>query len=260
MAKRLNCEAIKAVLVDLSGTLHIENEVTHGAVEALERLKGTDINVRFLTNTTKESKSYLYERLTKCGFTVEKNDIFTSLTVSRQYIENHHLNPLLLLEEAALEDFEGLQRSGEMNAVVVGLAPSKFDYETMNNAFRILMNGAELIAIHKGRYYSRGDGLALGPGPFVSALEFATGKTASVMGKPEKKFFLSALEGLNCEPHETIMIGDDVRDDVEGALLAGFKAILVRTGKYRPGDENRSSVPPTAVCDNFAAAVDYLLN
>jgi len=65
-----------------------------------------------------------------------------------------------------------------------------------------------LIAIHKGRYYSRGDGLAMGPGPFVSALEYATGKTACVLGKPEKSFFHSALEGLNCEPHEVVMIGD----------------------------------------------------
>lgn len=70
------------------------------------------------------------------------------------------------------------------------------------------MNGADLIAIHKGRYYSRGDGLALGPGPFVAALEYATGKKATVMGKPEQNFFLSALEGLNCQPKEVVMIGD----------------------------------------------------
>ncbi len=73
---------------------------------------------------------------------------------------------------------------------------------------RLLINGAELIAIHKGRYYSRGDGLAMGPGPFVNALEYASGKTACVLGKPEKSFFYSALEGLNCEPHEVVMIGD----------------------------------------------------
>jgi ribonucleotide monophosphatase NagD (HAD superfamily) len=89
---------------------------------------------------------------------------------------------------------------------------------------RILMNGAELIAVHKGRYYSRGDGLALGPGPFVSALEFATGKTASVMGKPEKKFFLSALKGLNCKPHETIMIGD-----VKKIIWKTIKLLLSKT-------------------------------
>lgn len=60
------------------------------------------------------------------------------------------------------------------NAVVIGLAPQKFDYNTLNAAFRLLLNGAQLIAIHKGRYYKRKDGLALGPGPFVEALEYAT--------------------------------------------------------------------------------------
>ena len=125
--------------------------------------------------------------------------------------------------------------------------------------YRCLLNGAELVAIHKGRYYSRGDGLALGPGPFVSALEFASGTKSVVLGKPEKTFFFSALEGLNVEPHECIMIGDDVRDDVEGALKAGFQGILVRTGKYRSGDEGRSSIFPTAVCDSFVEAVDYIL-
>ena len=70
------------------------------------------------------------------------------------------------------------------------------------------MNGAELVAIHKSRYYSRGDGLALGPGPFVSALEYASGKTAAVVGKPEAAFFSSALDGFACAPHEVIMIGD----------------------------------------------------
>ena len=47
---------------------------------------------------------------------------------------------------------------------------------------------------------------------------------------------------------------------MEGALIAGLKAILVQTGKYRPGDECRSSITPTAVCENFSSAVDYILN
>lgn len=117
-----------------------------------------------------------------------------------------------------------------------------------------------MIAIHKGRYFSCGDGLALGPGPFVSALEFATGKTSVVVGKPEKTFFVSALEGLNVQPSECVMIGDDVLDDVEGALKAGLQGILVRTGKYRSGDEERSSIPPTAVCDSFPEAVSYIID
>lgn len=51
----------------------------------------------------------------------------------------------------------------------------------------------------------------------------------------------------------------DIRDDVEGALCAGLQAILVRTGKYRPGDEDKSKILPSAVCNTFSAAVDFIL-
>lgn len=74
------------------------------------------------------------------------------------------------------------------------------------------MNGAPLIAIHKARYFKKKDGMALGPGPFVTGLEYATDTKATVVGKPEKTFFLEALRGIDCAPEEAIMIGD-VRGD-----------------------------------------------
>lgn len=73
---------------------------------------------------------------------------------------------------------------------------------------RLLLEGAPLIAIHKARYYKRKVGLALGPGPFVAGLEYATDVTATVVGKPAQTFFLEALRGTNCAPEETVMIGD----------------------------------------------------
>jgi len=73
---------------------------------------------------------------------------------------------------------------------------------------RLVLNGARLIAIHKTRYYKRPDGLALGPGPFVAALEYACNQKAEVVGKPDKNFYLSAQARLNCPLEETVMIGD----------------------------------------------------
>lgn len=73
---------------------------------------------------------------------------------------------------------------------------------------RLILDGAPLIAIHKARYYKRKDGLALGPGPFVTGLEYATDSKATVVGKPERTFFLEALRGTGCTPEETVMIGD----------------------------------------------------
>lgn len=73
---------------------------------------------------------------------------------------------------------------------------------------RLILDGAPLIAIHKARYYKKKDGLALGPGPFVTGLEYATDRQATVVGKPEQTFFLEALRGTNCMPEEAVMIGD----------------------------------------------------
>ncbi|KAA0186826.1 hypothetical protein HAZT_HAZT001956 [Hyalella azteca] len=166
---------------------------------------------------------------------------------------------MLLLQPSAKDQFPGITESNP-NAVVVGLAPECFDYTHMNAAFRLIMDGAPLIAVHAGRYYKEEDGLSLGPGPFVKALEYATGVTAEVVGKPEKNFFLAALEKINCPPENAVMIGDDVRDDVAGAQAAGLHGVLVRTGKYRAGDEDLISPPPTATFDNFAMAVDWILH
>nr|XP_060617206.1 haloacid dehalogenase-like hydrolase domain-containing protein 2 [Anolis sagrei ordinatus]XP_060617207.1 haloacid dehalogenase-like hydrolase domain-containing protein 2 [Anolis sagrei ordinatus] len=250
--------ALKAVLVDLSGTLHVEDTAVPGAQEALKKLRSAPVAIRFVTNTTKECKQDLLQRLKKLEFDIQEDEIFTSLTAAKNLIEQKQVRPLLLVEDNALRDFEGIDTNNP-NAVVIGLAPDHFNYQTMNKAFRLILDGAPLIAIHKARYYKRKDGLALGPGPFVMGLEYATDVKATVVGKPERTFFLEALRGMNCVPEEAVMIGDDCRDDVGGAQKAGMLGILVKTGKYREADEARIRPPPYLTCESFPQAVDHIL-
>ena len=151
---------IRGVLLDLSGTLHVESTPTPSAVAALTRypvysllthkntlsgsrfrvkcrLRETELEIRFVTNTTQESKSDLVSRLTGMGFDISQRQIFTSLTAARAVIEREGLTPYLMLEDSAMEDFAGVNCKSETpNAVVVGLAPSKFDYKHLNTAFR----------------------------------------------------------------------------------------------------------------------------
>lgn len=249
---------IAAVLIDLSGTIHIEDAVIPGAIDALKRLRETNVKIKFVTNTTKESKRVLHERLKRIGFGIDIEEIFTSLTAARQLIDQRNLRPYMLVTDAAKEDFSGVSCENE-NAVLVGLAPEYFNYEHMTKAFRLLLDGAPLIAIHKGRYYKRSDGLALGPGAFVSGLEYSSGCKAEVVGKPEPAFFHSALQDLGCSPSQAVMIGDDARDDVCGAMNAGLAGILVKTGKYRPGDEGQTDPAPSHVAQDFPEAVDFLI-
>uniref|UniRef100_A0A1B6E3G9 Haloacid dehalogenase-like hydrolase domain-containing protein 2 n=1 Tax=Clastoptera arizonana TaxID=38151 RepID=A0A1B6E3G9_9HEMI len=198
---------LKLVLIDLSGTIHIENEITPNAIEALKRLRASKVSLKFVTNTTKESRRVLHERLTNLGFHIELEEIWSSLWAARDKIVADSLKPMLLVDEAALEDFSGLSKfEGEPNAVVVGLAPKHFQYDILNRAFRLLLNGAKLIAIHEGRYYKTSSGLSLGPGPFVKGLEYSANCKAHIVGKPSPEFFRASLGDI--DPSSTIMIGD----------------------------------------------------
>jgi HAD superfamily hydrolase (TIGR01458 family) len=249
------------VLIDLSGTLHVDDMVIPGAVAAVDKLRKTGIPIRFVTNTTKESKRMLHQRLTTMGFHIHPDEIFTSITAARKILEAKKWRPWLLVSDEAMEDFEGLP-TNDPNAILIGLAPEKLSYENMNKAFNMVFNeGAHLVAIHKSRYYQTKHGLALGPGAFVSGLEFAADTKAQVVGKPDAAFFLSAIPGFlsTHKLNEIVMIGDDVKDDVLGALKTGLSAILVKTGKYKNGDEDKIEPHPTFIADDIVQAINYIL-
>ncbi|KAK9745189.1 hypothetical protein QE152_g7176 [Popillia japonica] len=154
-----------------------------------------------------------------------------------------------------MEDFEDLlYKDDKPNAVVIGLASSEFHYEKLNEAFRCLLDGAHLIAIHAGRYYKREDELALGPGCFIKSLKYSANRNA--VGKPNSAFFKSALVGM-----KGILVNTgqyDVFDDIECAVTVGMKGILVNTGQYREGNENKINTKP-AVSANLAEAVEEII-
>ena len=106
--------------------------------------------------------------------------------------------------------------------------------------------------MQKNRYWRTPEGLSLDVGPFVAALEYATGCDAVVVGKPAPAFFATVLAGLGVRPADAVMVGDDVESDVGGALRAGLAGVLVRTGKYRPEAVAASGVEPTATVDSIA--------
>uniref|UniRef100_A0A1A9WGT8 Haloacid dehalogenase-like hydrolase domain-containing protein 2 n=1 Tax=Glossina brevipalpis TaxID=37001 RepID=A0A1A9WGT8_9MUSC len=249
---------IKSALIDLSGTLHIEDQPTPDAVEALKRLRDSGVAIRFVTNTTKESRQTLLNRLLGIGFQMQKDEIYSSLSAAVSYVNKNNLNPYYLVSKDARTDFPENDSKRSLDSVVVGLAPDEFYYENLNKAFNILLTtkDAKLIAIHEGKYYKRKDGLALGPGCFVKGLEYAAGVKSVLIGKPNEYFFKNALiDGMKVD--ECIMIGDDVKDDIMGAMKIGLKAIQVKTGKYLP--DVKAEPPPTAVVENFCEAVEWII-
>jgi HAD superfamily hydrolase (TIGR01458 family) len=238
---------VRGLLVDLDGTLYVGDEPVEGARAALDKLKAGGFKLRYITNTTRKPRRAVREHLLSLGFEVEEAEIFTPARAAATLIGDRSCFPLV--EESLLEDLGGITLTEDRpDHVLVGDLGEGFTYDRLNAAFRCLMDGAELIALQRNRYWRREDGLALDAGPFVVALEYASGKSATVVGKPEKGFFRLALEDLGLEAHEVAMVGDDAEADVAGAQATGLKGIQVRTGKYWPATEGR----PDLSLESFA--------
>lgn len=232
---------VSGVLLDIAGVLVDGHALVPGALEAVALLRGNNVPFRLVSNTSRRPKRDVIGQLRGLGLDIAARDVFTGAEAVIAYLHSQQLTPYLLVHPALEGDFAALTGSTP-NAVVVGDAAERFTYDRLNAAFRLLLTGAPLLAIATNRYFKEPDGLSLDAGPFVAALEYAANVKAAVFGKPAAAFLDLVLADLGTARGETLMIGDDVESDVNGALAAGLQAILVRTGKFRPGDELRINV------------------
>ncbi|HOI57273.1 MULTISPECIES: TIGR01458 family HAD-type hydrolase [unclassified Methanoculleus] len=254
--------AIHAFLIDIDGVLYVGDRPIEGADRALRELDRRGIPYRFVSNTTRRSRASVARRLESLGYTIPEAWVITAPVAAAAHLkEGGRTRCFLLTTSDARTDFEGAGiRAVEENpdAVVVADAAEGFTYENMNRAFRLLLSGADLVALEKDRYWMGSDGLMLSAGPFAAALEYATGREAEVIGKPSPAFFFRALAETGARPEEAAMVGDDIVTDIGGAQACGMRGIQVRTGKYREETLAWSGITPDLVIDSLADLPEYL--
>jgi HAD superfamily hydrolase (TIGR01458 family) len=251
---RVGRREINGLLIDLDGVLHVGRRPVAGAVDKIAALRGLGMPHCYVTNTTTRPVSELCRELSQMGFAIDAESILSAPMAARGYLESKH-NPRckLLLRREVLAEFGDFRQSDSgVDAVVVGDIGAAWSYELLNDVFRLLMEGAELIALHRNRFWQTEAGLQLDIGAFIAGLEYATGKQATMVGKPSAAFFREALKRLGLPVDQVAMIGDDIDSDIGGAQALGMAGILVKTGKYRRDYAERSGVRPDLQLRSFA--------
>ena len=252
---------IRGILLDVDGVLHVSMQPIAGAADTLRWLDQHGYRTCFVTNTTTASRATLAQRLAAIGLPLTEQQLITAPVATANYIRQHCPGKRcwVLSKGDAEADFAGIDLV-ESNAeiVVIGGAEELLTYEAMNAAFRMLMDGAVLLAMHTNLYWRTSDGLRLDSGPYVHALELATGKQATVLGKPARPFFEQALQSIGVEAAEAIMVGDDLENDVRGAQQAGLRGILVCTGKHHADSPLLEHIHPDAILPSIADLPQWL--
>ncbi len=255
---------MRALLIDLDGVIYDGGQPVDGASDVVAWLDRERVPRLFLTNTTSRPRSALVERLDAMGIAVPETDILTPPVAATRWLRDNVRGAVaLFVPPATVGEFDGIDDegstgNGSVGAVVVGDYAEGWDYDELNRAFRLLMRDPQpvLVALGMTRYWHAPDGLRLDTAPFVQALSHASGIEPVVLGKPAAPFFEAALELLNARPGETIMIGDDIRTDVDAAQRLGIAGALVRTGKFREADMTLG-IAPDVVFDSIAGLPDW---
>ena len=258
-----NFSRISGLLIDLEGVLYSDNKLIKGAIESINTIRKHNFKIRFLTNTTTAPINKILEKLKNFNFDILKEEIFSPIIATRNYLTKNNLKKICLITDPSLvEEFDSFEiNQKNPDAIILGDIYKNFNWIILDNAFKLINeNNSKLIALHKNKYCKRDGRISLDLGPFVDAIEYASGIKAEVMGKPEKNFFNIAIEDMGVSKNEVVMIGDDIVSDIKGAKDFGIKTIQVKTGKYQENDSNNKFIQPDERIESIVDVVNLLKN
>jgi HAD superfamily hydrolase (TIGR01458 family) len=250
------------VLIDLDGTVWDADALIHGADQAVNALRESGVQLRFVTNTTRVPRGTIARWLADFGIPATADEVFTPPLAAASWLKDRQIRRVFIcLPPHTLEEFaDFIVGEQAPEAIVIGDMGDGWTIEVMNTAFRLLLAGAEFVALHRNRYWKTSRGLCLDAGAFVAALEYASGREATLVGKPSRPLFEAAAHSMGLSPRDVAMVGDSLSTDIIGAKEAGSRAILVRTGKFDEEELRRSPTQPDLVVDSLATVPGALLS
>ena len=245
---------IALVCLDVDGTLTdgVAGPALPGAAAAVGQLRAA-LPVRLVTNTTSVPHSALARHLIGLKLLDVAESLWNPVSVARRVLpERGHAGGILLVEEAARGDYSWFREDPTGPAVVLATEAHGHRVAELQPAFRRLLDGAAFYALQRNRYFKKGADLVTDIGPLAAFLTYASGREATTLGKPSPLLYDAVAAEVGASRAEIVMVGDDAEFDVAASVALGMQGVLVKTGKYRPGDEAGVQPPATAVLESVS--------
>jgi len=253
--RTLDLTKIKGIVLDMDGVIWAGAETLPGVPDFFVFLRGRGIPYMLATNNSSKNIAEYVARLNSLGVPTTAENIVTSGLVTAEAMTRHYPQdtPIYVIGSESLVQL--LTSYGyafdpdNAKVVVVGLDIT-LSYDKLRIAGQRILAGADFIGTNGDLTLPTALGLAPGNGSILAALQAMTGRTPHLMGKPEPVMFQVALERLGTSAEETLMVGDRLDTDIEGARRAGLRTALVLTGVNTRDDIGE--ITPDAVYDDLA--------
>lgn len=241
---------LSSVIIDIDGTvLSGDREINH-SLEFLYHLEKSCSNYLLATNSIK-SHDVQVERFKRIGFPLQNKRVYTPIDTINTYIKCENISNVLVVGSQAEIDQIRADHNGNNPELIILL-----DFEKQNKSYNDLQQiifqieqGCPVISASGSPFYLKSGRKQIDTGAFVTLIESITGKKIPILGKPSRDYFLNAKSKLESDDNTVTVIGDDWSTDIQGANAVGFNSVLIRSGKYKIGDDKKGQAH--LVIDNF---------
>ncbi len=267
--KKSNFENLKTILLDMDGVLWRGDQPLVDLSELFDRIKHLGLNVYCVTNNSARTVEYYLEKIGGFGVELETDQIITSAEATAAYLVNKYprKGTVHVVGESGLIDtlksygfkIDLQSDKGEILAVVAGL-DRQLTYQKIDNAARLIRQGAEFIGTNPDQTIAVPSGISPGAGTIVAAIEIASSQKALMIGKPQSQQFNLALSRSGAAAEQALMVGDRLNTDIAGAQMLGIRTALVLSGVTTREEAKTWRPAPDIIVNNVIAVLDQIQN
>ena len=252
-------EGVKAVFLDLDGTIYLGGNLISGALEFLDRCRKQGVQRYFLSNNSSRSVEQYVTKLQSMNIPCDAGDVLLSTHDLLSWLKMKGVSKTWAIATDGmcqmLHDAGISTRDDSPEYVVLGY-DTEINYEKISTGSVHMHNGVPLVASHPDMVCPSPEGGLPDVGAYLAMLKATTGKDPiHITGKPNPGMIMHKIEELGLNPRECAMVGDRLYTDMEMALQAGCVSVLVLSGEATMEDLQKSGKP----VDVVVQSVDSLL-
>ena len=256
----------KLFLLDLDGTVYLEEELLPGAAEFLAWVRETGGAYRFLTNNSSRGVDAGLEKMHRLGIPARREEFLTAVEATVHYLKTNRstedvyyaVGTESFCRQIAAAGFDVRQTPEEDVTVLLVSFDTTLTYQKVEDACRLLSRGVDYLATNPDLACPTLFGFVPDCGAICGLIEAATGRKPLFIGKPDPTMIRLAWEQTGYGPEETLMVGDRLYTDIACGVNAGTDTVLVLTGEATAADAAVSETPPTLICRDMADLLEQL--
>ena len=230
-------------IFDMDGTVYLGGKPFDFAIRFIKNLKASGKRVLFFTNNASHTDDFYVAKLNRMGFEVSKNEIMTSGDVTVEYLNRHRAGKSVYLVgvDELVEDFSKkginlIDGKSESADIVVTSFDTTLTYEKLDNACRLIRNGAEFLSTHPDFNCPTETGFIPDSGAITAFVTASTGKLPIYFGKPYRETIEMICEATGVDREKMCIFGDRLYTDIALGKKFGVTSVLVLSGETQMSD------------------------